>query len=135
MRKCTTGLRGRPRDRRTENGAGGEAGFTLLEMVVAVLVLAVMMSVVAPHVLGVGQRAESVACEQNQRNIRAALDEYQLMYHKYPAGNSDEQLQALVDAQLLDSVPRDPGGGHYILNTTGNEVVVTCDVHGELGNS
>lgn len=134
MRKCI-GLLCGPRHRWTDNEAGGQAGFTLLEMVVAVFVLAVMMSVVAPHVLGVGKRAESVACEQNQRDIRAALDEYHLIHHQYPAGNTDEQLQALVDEQLLDSIPREPAGGHYTLDTTGNEAVVNCDVHGALGNS
>ncbi|MCL6516170.1 competence type IV pilus major pilin ComGC [Alicyclobacillus sp.] len=114
---------------------GSAGGFTLLEMVVAVFVLAIMMSVVAPHVMGVGKRAEAVACEQNQRDIRAALDEYNLLYHRYPTGNTEEQLQALVDAQLLDSIPREPAGGHYQLDTTGNAAVVNCDVHGVLGNS
>ncbi|MCL6637655.1 MAG: type II secretion system GspH family protein [Alicyclobacillus sp.] len=109
-------------------------GFTLLEMVVAVSVLAVMMAVAAPHVVGVGQRAEAVACEQNQRQIRAALAEYQLIYHTYPTGDTNTQLQALVNAQLLDAVPAEPAGGHYQITINGSQAGVTCDVHGTLGS-
>jgi prepilin-type N-terminal cleavage/methylation domain-containing protein len=90
-----------------------ETGFTLLEMVVAVSVLAVMMAVVAPHVFGIGQRVQATAREQNERTIEAALNEYYMIYHHYPSGDSEAQLQALKDAELLASIPQDPAGGEY----------------------
>ncbi|WP_245629005.1 competence type IV pilus major pilin ComGC [Alicyclobacillus shizuokensis] len=94
---------------------GGEGGFTLLEMVVAVSILAVMTAIVAPHVFGIGQHVQSVARSENEKTIEAALNEYYMMYHRYPSGDSEAQLQALKDAQLLDSIPQDPAGGHYVI--------------------
>jgi prepilin-type N-terminal cleavage/methylation domain-containing protein len=111
-----------------------EDGFSLMELVVAIFVIAVMAAVVSPHLLGIGQRAQVNACEQNQRLIRAALTEYYLIYHKYPEGTTEEQLQTLRDAKLLQSIPQEPDGGHYEIQETDNGVEVQCDVHGELGN-
>ncbi|CAM3797835.1 competence type IV pilus major pilin ComGC [Alicyclobacillus pomorum] len=113
----------------------GEAGFTLMELVVAVFIVAVMAAVVTPHLLGIGQNAESNACEQNQRMIRAALSEYYLIYHNYPQGTADEQLKTLKDAKLIESIPEEPSGGHYQITETDGEVEVSCDVHGELPKS
>ncbi|MCL6453173.1 MAG: prepilin-type N-terminal cleavage/methylation domain-containing protein [Alicyclobacillus sp.] len=114
----------------------GEQGFTLMEMVVAVFIVGVMMAVATPYIAGAGQRAETTACEQNQRMIRAALSEYDLLYHQYPSGNSLQQLQELQAANILESVPRDPGGGNYVIaDSDPNNVSVSCDVHGELGKS
>ncbi|MDQ0188333.1 prepilin-type N-terminal cleavage/methylation domain-containing protein [Alicyclobacillus cycloheptanicus] len=110
-------------------------GFTLMEMVVAVFVVAVMIAVVTPHLMGAGSRAETVACEQDQQMIRAALAEYQLLYHAWPAGNTTDQLQELVDAQLLDSVPTEPSGGNFVITESANQATVSCDVHGELDNA
>ncbi len=110
-------------------------GFTLLEMVISVFIMSVMMAVVMPHLLSAGQQAQKSACEQNQRTIREALIEYKLVYHSYPAGDTVHQLQELKDKMLLSSLPVDPDGGQYQIDTTThpNEVVVTCTVHGELG--
>lgn len=111
-----------------------ENGFTLLELVIAVFIIAVMIAVVMPHLLGAGKRAQAVACEQNQRIIRAALTEYDLLHHTYPVGTTAEQLQTLLDAQILQSIPSEPDGGHYIIQDSDeNQVGVSCDVHGTLG--
>lgn len=111
-----------------------EKGFTLLEMVISVFIISVMIAVVMPHLMGAGKTAQTVACEQNQRMIRAALTQYDLLYHAYPTGSTMEQLQALKDAQLLQSIPTEPDGGQYIIHDSGvTDVEVTCDVHGTLG--
>jgi prepilin-type N-terminal cleavage/methylation domain-containing protein len=110
-----------------------DAAFTLLEMVIAVLIVSIMVAVVAPRLTGISQQAEETACAENQQTIRAALAEYHLQHHQYPAGNSAEQLQALVDDGLLQSVPKEPSGGTYNIQTTASgDEVVTCSVHGTL---
>ncbi|GMA52371.1 hypothetical protein GCM10025857_37280 [Alicyclobacillus contaminans] len=119
--------------RKTRRWLGKDGGFTLVELVVAVFIVAVMAAIVTPHLLGIGQQAESKACEQNQRMIRAALSEYYLLHHAYPSGTAEEQLSELVQDKLLQSVPQEPSGGHYVITENGDDVEVSCDVHGELG--
>jgi len=113
-----------------------DAGFTLMEMVVAVLVVAIMTAIVMPHLLGAGKRAQAEACGQNQREIRAALIEYDLEHGNYPVGSSIEQLQSLVSDQVLDSIPIEPDGGNYIITDTNtSNVIVSCSIHGTIGNT
>lgn len=116
--------------------ASSEHGFTLMEMVVVVFVISVMIAVIVPHLLGAGQRAQTTACEENQRAIRGALSEYYLINHAYPSGNATEQMNQLVSGQFLSSVPREPDGGSYAINDTdANNVSVYCSVHGQLGSN
>lgn len=116
------------------NQARKEQGFTLMEMVVAVFVMSVMMAVLMPHLLGAGTRAQTTACELNQRTIRAALSEYYMIHHAYPTGDTNTQLQALQASQLIESVPKEPAGGNYVIDDTDpNNVVVSCDIHNTLG--
>lgn len=112
------------------------AAFTLLEMVIAVLIVSIMVAVVAPHLTGISQQAEVTACTENQQSIRAALTEYDLEHHQYPDGNSAQQLQALVADSLLQSVPKDPSGGTYTIETTSSGAEeVSCSKHGSLDGS
>lgn len=106
-----------------------------MEMAIAVFIVSVMMAVVMPHLLGAAKRAQATACEQNQRTLRAALTEYYMLYHAYPQGDALAQEQILESAQLLQSIPKEPSGGNYLIQDSDpNAVVVSCDVHGELGN-
>ncbi|MCL6548768.1 MAG: type II secretion system GspH family protein [Alicyclobacillus sp.] len=116
------------------NRQRGEQGFTLMEMVIAVFIVSVMMAVLVPHLLGAGQRAEAVACEQDQRTIRAALNEYYLIHHTYPTGDTQTQIRALVQEQLLDSIPVEPSGGQFVISDADPaDVTVSCTIHGTLG--
>lgn len=109
-------------------------GFSLLEMVVTVSVFAVMTAIAIPSLLGIGTRAQSIACEEDQRLIRAALTEYYLENNAYPTGTTAEQLQTLVAAKLLDSVPTEPSGGNFVISDApGTPLQVSCSVHGVLG--
>jgi len=112
-----------------------DEGFTLMEMVVAVFVVSVMMAVLMPHLLGAGTRAQTTACEMNERTIKAALTEYYMIYHVYPTGDTQEQLQTLRSSQFIESIPKEPAGGNYTISETDlNNVTVECSVHGILGN-
>ncbi len=107
-----------------------DAGFTLMEMVVAVFVVSVMTAVLTPHLLGASERAQAAACEQNQRTIRAALTEYYMLHNAYPQGDTQTQLETLKDDKLIESIPSDPGGGTYqIEDADPTHVQVSCSKH------
>ena len=104
----------------------GSSGFTLIEMMVAVFVVSIMMSVIVPHLLGAGKRAQETATTQNERTIRAAIEEYYLVRHAMPTGDTDAQLNILVQEELLDSVPESPPGESYVISDTDvNNVTVS----------
>lgn len=105
------------------------AGFTFIEMMVSVLIVAIMIAVISPKLANAGHQAEVTANTQNEQIISAALSEYQLMYHSVPSGTSEEQLQTLVTDNLISSIPVDPLGGQYIIDDSdpSNISVTTTD--------
>ncbi|GGI96113.1 hypothetical protein GCM10010885_02240 [Alicyclobacillus cellulosilyticus] len=107
-----------------------------MEMMIAVMIVAVMTAIAMPHLLGAGQRAQALACQENERTIRDALAEYYMLHHQFPAGDTAAQLQALVADHLLDAVPKEPAGGQYTVDETDpDQIVVTCSIHGNLGGA
>lgn len=115
----------------------GQDGFTLVEMVVALFIVAVVMAIALPNLQAAGTRAAVTGCEGNQRAIRAALTEYYLNEHQYPQETTTAAiLLDLKNAGYLASTPTCPSGGQYVITIApgGNSADVTCTVHGELGS-
>lgn len=110
-------------------------GFSLLEMTIVLFVISLVVTITMPHLRGIGDRAQQTACEANQQLIRAAVDDYYLLQHQYP--NSSTALQDLVNAKLLQSIPKCPQGGTYSIGTSadGSSTTVMCSVHGSLPGS
>lgn len=104
-----------------------EAGFSLMELLVALVILALVMGLVAPRVIGYLSRAKSQTAEAQVKNIQAALDLFQIDVGRYPT--ESEGLEALVSAPAgtagwagpyLDdeAVPADPWGRPYYYAST-----------------
>ncbi len=112
-----------------------EAGFTLMEMVVAVFIVGVMIAVITPHLLGAGKQATAVACQQNVNAIESALTEYALENGSLPTGDASTQMQALVDAQMLAAMPEQPANAVYTISDPDpDHISVTCQV-AQTGNN
>ena len=75
-------------------------GFTLIEIMVVVVILAILGSLVAPSILSRIDEARIVKAKQDLRLYESALDLYRMDNYKYPT--TDEGLQALVQK------PNDP---------------------------
>jgi len=73
---------------------GAESGFTLLELLVVLAILALLAAFVGPAVLNQLSGAKSDAAKIQIRNIEASLDLYRLDVGRYPT--MEEGLQALV---------------------------------------
>lgn len=94
-----------------ENGA---RGFTLLELLIAMFIIIVLLSVAIPTYFRSVQQARESVLKENLWQMRKAIDQYVADKGRLPRGISE-----LVDAQYLREVPVDPVSD----KTQWNEVV------------
>lgn len=79
------------------------SGFTLVELMVVLAVIALLISIVAPHYAGRLARAEEAVLRENLTIMREALDRHYADVGRYPA-----TLEDLVQKRYLRSIPNDP---------------------------
>src|ERR1700675_4929135 len=106
-----------------------QGGFTLIEIMVVVVILAVLGSLVVPKILENVDKARVTRAQSDIRAIQTALDSYRLDNFKYPT--TEQGLQALVKQPAdptitnyavggyLKTVPKDPWGNLYQYVTPG----------------
>jgi general secretion pathway protein G len=71
------------------------SGFSLVEIVIVVLILAILAAIAWPKVIGNFDTSNEVAAQRNLRMIRDAIDSYHLNWGRYPRGDIkpiDEQI-------------------------------------------
>ena len=79
------------------------SGFTLVELMVVLTVIALLLSVVVPDYVGRMQKAEEAVLKENLVVMRDALDKHYADAGKYPG-----TLQELVAKRYLRAIPPDP---------------------------
>ncbi len=104
-----------------------QSGFTMVEIMVVVAIIAILAVMIVPQVTGRDDQAKITRAKQDIRAISSALDLYKLDNHNYPS--TDEGLEALVnppsDAEnwvtggYLKSLKADPWGNDYIYISPG----------------
>jgi general secretion pathway protein G len=78
-------------------------GFTLVELMVVLTIIALLLAVVVPDYMGRMKRAEEAVLKENLVVMRDALDKHYADAGKYPAA-----LQDLVAKRYLRAIPPDP---------------------------
>ena len=78
-------------------------GFTLVELMVVLTVIALLLSIVVPDYVGRVKRAEESVLQENLMLMRDALDKHYADAGKYP-----QSLEELVAKRYLRSIPKDP---------------------------
>ncbi len=78
-------------------------GFTLVELLVVLAIVALLISIVTPHSVGRVARAEETALRQDLAEMRDALDKHYADLGVYP-----DTLQDLVTKRYLRNIPPDP---------------------------
>lgn len=80
-----------------------KVGFTLVELMVVLAVIALLLSVVVPDYMGRMKRAEEAVLQENLAVMRDALDKHYADAGRYPAN-----LEELVVKRYLRAIPKDP---------------------------
>ena len=88
-----------------------QAGFTLIEIMVVVIIIGILAAIVAPNVIGNVDVAQVTKAKADIAGIENAMKFYRLDNFQYP---STEQ------GGYLDSMPKDPWGNPYEYLNPGN---------------
>ena len=100
-----------------------KVGFTLIELIVVMIILAILSSIIVPQLTTSVDNTERAACMANQRT----MDSVTAMWVEQDINNnkaSNATLPVLASAGFYDSVPVCPSGGNYSQNGSG---AWTCD--------
>jgi general secretion pathway protein G len=110
------------------------AGFTLIEIMVVVFILGLLVTLVAPKIIGRTDEARRTKALADVKAIEEALHLYKLDTGTYPT--TGQGLNALVQRPeggragnynpdgYLDKVPIDPWGNPYAYFGDGNDYIV-----------
>ncbi|MCK5727289.1 MAG: type II secretion system major pseudopilin GspG [Thiotrichaceae bacterium] len=121
-----------------------QQGFTLIELMVVVAILAILIGVVMPNVMKNPEKARVTAAKAQIKIIQSQMEAYQMDNFKYPT--TDEGIKALVEkpsgaknwSGYLKRQPVDPWGNKYkYINpgTRGGDIdIYSLGIDGEPGN-
>ncbi len=114
-------------------------GFSLIELLLVLVILAVLAAVVLPRLTSRSEQARETAAATDIAVMETALDAFEIDLGRYPT--SDEGLEALVKAPgnvqqdqwrgpyiKRSSVPTDPWGTPYLYEQPGNQNTAGFDL-------
>jgi type II secretion system protein G len=85
----------------------GERGFTLIEMMIVVAIIAILVAILVPNFMRARAQAQTAACEGNLKEIATALELYQTDHEAYPDAPSPTNV-TLTDTNLGQYVRQTP---------------------------
>ena len=90
------------------NRYAAERGFTLIELMIVVAIIAILAGILIPNFVNARAQAQTSACESNLRSIATAMELYYADHQRYPdAGAIPDALNATA-VTYMNSTPRDP---------------------------
>ncbi len=95
-----------------------EKGFSLIELMVVIAVIAVLVSLAIPTFIVTLNWTKQNTCRGNLRTIDGAIQTYYTNNDTYPS-----DLEHLVSSGYLKENPEEPFGGQYELNASGSTAV------------
>ena len=81
----------------------GEGGFTLVELMIVMAIIAILATIAIPIYVRTLQRAKEATLKEDLHTMRTAIDSYTVDKEKAP-----DSLDDLVQAGYLKSIPVDP---------------------------
>lgn len=119
-----------------------EAGYTLTELLVVLVIIALLTGIVAPRLIGRVGGAKSTTAKTQIENLASSLEIYKLDVGDFPT--QEQGLGALVaqpdgvDSWLgpylrKDTVPLDPWGNAYLYSVTDSGERIVVESYGKDG--
>ena len=113
--------------RKNASSVKSQAGFTLIEIMVVVVILAILATFVLPNILSRPDTARKTKAQQDLSTIRSALQLYKLDCLNYPT--TEQGIQELVSPSCenspedgyLGGLPQDAWGNAYTYVRPGSD--------------
>ena len=101
-------------------------GFTLIEVLITLTIIAILMSFVAPYVLNRPDQARDLKLKFDFKAIESALALYKLDNGKYPTQELgfDHLINGENGSKYLSKIPEDPWGSNYVYKMKNNVVEI-----------
>ena len=121
---------------KSENRRRTQSGFTLVEMLLVLVILATLAAIVVPKFAGRSEQAKVTAAQTELKNLEIALDAFEVDNSYYPKGS--DGLKELVDqpnnakdwrGPYIDEIPLDPWGNEYVYTCPGKHNSNGFDLH------
>ena len=81
----------------------GEAGFTLIELMIVMAIIAILASIAVPNYTANVKHAREAVLKEDLHTMRSAIDSYTYDKQKAP-----QSLDELVQSGYLREIPKDP---------------------------
>lgn len=78
-------------------------GFTLIEMLVVMAIVALLLTIALPRYFGAVDRSKQTVLQENLKVLRLTLDRFYSDKGRFP-----ERLEELVEQRYLRAIPTDP---------------------------
>lgn len=104
-------------------------GFTLIELMIVITIIAVLIAILLPNVSRSRQRAIVTSCEHNERNLAAAIEIYNAQYKRYPASIS----VLYPNYMKRTTCPTNVTDYGYVTDSEGKQFTVFCQGTHYLG--
>jgi prepilin-type N-terminal cleavage/methylation domain-containing protein len=108
----------------------GLGGFTLVEIMIVVAIIALLAAIVIPNLLRAGARSQATTCVNNLRQIDTAVQQFSIEGGKHvgDAITYPDDLTPYIKLNRAGIIPPCPANGVYTLNTVGNQPSAFCSL-------
>lgn len=97
-----------------------EAGFTLIELVIVIVVLGILMSMAVPALSGVKNKADTAVAKADLHNIMQSLEMYYLDEGEYPGQATKGEL-GTIEADLDELNIKNTAAAYDYVTDVGTE--------------
>jgi len=115
-----------------------QRGFTLVEMLLVLVILATLAAVVVPKFAGRSKQAKVTAAKSQISNLEIAIDSFEIDMGYFPKAGNDlrdlieepnsNNVQDWQGPYLKKGIPRDPWGSEYVYNYPGKMNIGSYDI-------
>ena len=119
----------------SRSSSSTQRGFTLVEMLLVLMILATLAAVVLPKMMGRTKQAKVTAAQTQIANFKTALDAFEVDTGYYPKGRNglNDLMQQPRDTTgwhgpYLEAIPKDPWGNDYTYECPGKHNPSSYDI-------